>query len=395
MAPKKKGEDHELQLSRGTLPGDRLVGQLADAGWGDTTGRLTNRAPVYLPESNVFGGMRTIDPLKEYRLEGFDIGKSDIEKPRLRAGLDQIMNDFVPVMADRSVFLNLTGFASESRIQHLDTYQLGLQRARAVAGYFLDRGVRVLRIDSWMTFGAPPPTASPPEKAEARAVRIQVFIRPKSDEKRPHYPWPDAPSVPAVPNNPPGVMKTYGVINALRKAQPPTGTLPEGYVPLDEDVTKAVRKAQPYFLIWQIAQLTYDLAKQWGARNAAGTMEGARKYYAQGYAEAMADLTDGHPENYFAKYHSSPPYNVEALTRGMFEVRVAEGPGYGLLYEGWRWNGQRAAADRAWSDGRTEFTQWANQLREKLPDKNLRRQALEEDMLRVMREIDDIENARR
>src|ERR1700732_3481552 len=146
---------------------------------------------------------RAIEKLyRLYRVVGFDIGSADVNKPGIAEGLDRLINHLEDLQNDLeavSISLDITGLASESRVQYPNwaylkgkeipnPWGLGWKRAEAIKEYFRESNVSAsihsqtfgllggLAPDvKW--FGPTPPRDAPSEiKARWRAATILVSV---------------------------------------------------------------------------------------------------------------------------------------------------------------------------------------------------------------------------
>lgn len=108
----------------------------------------------------------------KYRVYGFDIGSSDVLKPGIKEMLDYIVEELKAVNV---LQVAITGLASESQLKGEGAYIYGLERAEAVKRYLAgSKATYSITAISVGSTSAPSASASPREKAYARAVIIDI-----------------------------------------------------------------------------------------------------------------------------------------------------------------------------------------------------------------------------
>ena len=151
------------------------VGLARKAAYGHSTEEKTSE---YKPEANVHrgGSEMTIDEpnhVIKYRVYGFDKGSSDVGKLGIKEALDGLPYTLEGVNIRQLV---ITGLASESQLKGKGAYTYGLERAEAVQSYLAGKVAPsfVVTTKSEGSASAPPVSASPQQKAFARAVIIEI-----------------------------------------------------------------------------------------------------------------------------------------------------------------------------------------------------------------------------
>jgi outer membrane protein OmpA-like peptidoglycan-associated protein len=302
----------------------------------------------YHPEENVpQGGVETIkdEPnQQEYRVIGFDIGSSDLNKTGIKEGLDLIIEDLLAVN-DAVPRVAITGSASESRLKGKDGFTYGWERANAIKKYFVDKGIPT----TWITTNSlgsirAPSAASPPLlKAYWRAATIEIKLTGKPRPPK-EYRGEFAPSIPKPPKGP-----------GLRFLIPPLSP------------TGAIRKTFTAAL---------QTVKELGYANEAGKIEMFRNEYLSAYADAMADLTEADPMKRRLDYYKNQKRIDMGQLEGLRFSAIDDPKSLSLLIDAVKSTARRDALDWVISMEQSGYEQWAQALRDEFPDHAARRQEL-------------------
>lgn len=302
----------------------------------------------YHPEENVpQGGVETIkDELnqQEYRVIGFDIGSSDLNKTGIKEGLDLIIEDLLAVN-DAVPRVAITGLASESHLKGKDGFTYGWERANAIKKYFVDKGIPT----TWITTNSlgsirAPSAASPPLlKAYWRAATIEIKLTGKPRPPK-EYRGGFAPSIPKPPKRP-----------GLRFLIPPLSP------------TSAISKT---------FKAALQMVKELGYANEAGKMEMFRNEYLSAYADAMADLTEADPMKRRLDYYKNQKRIDVGQLEGLRFSAIDDPKSLSLLIDALKSTARRDALDWVISMEQSGYEQWAQALRDEFPDHAARGQEL-------------------
>ncbi len=310
--------------------------------------KSTTIVSSYHPEENVpQGGVETIkdEPnQQEYRVIGFDIGSSDLNKTGITEGLDLIIEDLLAVN-DAVPRVAITGLASESRLKGKDGFTYGWERANAIKKYFVDKGIPT----TWITTNSlgstrAPSAASPPLlKAYWRAATIEIKLTGKPRPPK-EYRGEFAPSIPKPPKGP-----------GLRFLIPPLSPI------------GAIRKT---------FKAALQTVKELGYANEAGKIEMFRNEYLSAYADAMADLTEADPTERRLDYYKNQKRIDVGQLEGLRFSAIDDPKSLSLLIDAVKSTARRDALDWVISMEQSGYEQWAQALRDEFPDHAARRQEL-------------------
>ena len=294
------------------------------------------RGTGYRPEENLPGGIDEPRAGEQFHVIGFDIADTRLT-PIMKKDLDRIAV-YLRQRDDVDYQVVVTGTASESKIQRLDPYALGLARAEAVRNYLLNPGripaERIFTFSHGST-SAPPASSSPEVKAEWRGAFID--IRFSGSSRRP-APKPKVPVPTPDPN---------------------------------KDLTN-IKILKPPLTYKEIPKKVKEIAKFIQSLNQSASSRVFHDAFGHGWAHGLALLTEADPAarslDTFARL---PQADVASLTTMRLQAN-ADPKGSAIILDRVRAAGMRLAFDQIRALGPEAYEAYAAGQRARLPDLNAR-----------------------
>lgn len=327
-------EDRATAGQRGSEAAKRGTGYRREGSLPKTSGIY--ELPVAEPPYRVIG----------FHVVGFAIGKADLTDAMTTA-LDSIIL-YIKKRGDVNYHVIVTGTASESKIQLLDPVRLGRERAEAVAKYLIEHDIPGAAVFTFShgSIGAPAATSAPELKAPWRGAFIDIRFSGISLRKAPQQ------------YIPPLVADPAKDTSNIKLLLPPTKS------PFTIKGAKEFKKKLE------------DLGHFFVQLNQSASGLVLRNAFNQGWAKAMAHLTDADPKNrsleQFQQLLKLPRYTVKDLEQfGRLHAK-ANPVVASQLVDFYRSAGTRLAFDQIQALGPEEYEKYASRVVARFPELNMR-----------------------